>query len=98
MSREPIDPTATMAAAAAGLMSALGVAPAEQRDQLEIDCQEVLAERDHDAQVVGLQYGTLTLEAGTVAAGLLRWDCQAILEELDRLHPGAVVRIDIHPR
>lgn len=84
-----------MAAATAGLLHALGVSPADERDALEDTCVSLLQGRGHVAEVVGLTYGTLTLKSSPVAAGLLRWDLDELQATLEDRFPGKVARIVI---
>jgi hypothetical protein len=91
------DPDAPpMAAATAALLHALGVQPADERDELAATFERLAAERGHDASVVGLRYGVLTVQATPMAATLLRYDLDLLFEQLSVRFPGTVERVVVH--
>lgn len=80
------------------LLSTLGVERTETRDQVSEAVQAELSTRGHDAQMIELRYGVLTLEASQVAAQLLQYDRDNLLAALEKELPGIVQDIKVRVR
>lgn len=82
-----------LAGAAQQLMASFGVAPVEEHDTVTDVLQRRLDELGHKASVARLRYGVLHLSCDATTAGLLRFDRDRLLSELDAAAPGQVIEV-----
>lgn len=87
-----------LAGALAEMLGRLGVRPSDERTVAENAVTDVLAERGHQATIVELRWGCLTLEASPAATRLLRLDVDVISGLLAERIPGEVSEIHIRTR
>lgn len=77
------------------LLAAFGVERAGTRLAVEDVVAEELTVRSHEARMVELRYGVLTLAASQVGAQLLRFDQDNLLAALQERIPGVVQELKI---
>lgn len=77
------------------LLAAFGVERSTTRLAVEDVVAEELKSRSHDAQMVELRYGVLTLETSPVGAQLLRFDKDNLVVALQEKIPDVVKDIRV---
>lgn len=83
------------AQAVQGLRSSLGLEAVDVRDEVSCAVAEVLAERNHRADVLELRFGVLTLLAAQPQAAFLSYDRDQIVAALSKRCPGVVKSLKI---
>lgn len=64
------------------LLDSLGLAPTQTRDGVEQTLMNLLGNKGIHAEVAGIRYGEVTLEATAVNAVFLRYETEWLAEEL----------------
>lgn len=80
------------------LLAGLGIASAQSQVTAEEVAAEFLSSKGLDAKVLGVRWGTLTLEADSATIRLLSYDRDALLAALEARLPGAVSSVQLRTR